>query len=126
MAEVAPLAGSVDRNNSRRPHHIPYPVTSLPSRGAWIEIWATIRSCIAQQSSLPSRGAWIEIADASADPAAACVAPLAGSVDRNALGGQRINVDVVSLPSRGAWIEMAAYVQYERDCLRRSPRGERG
>ena len=56
---VAPLAGSVDRN--RRGHQRGQPDRgSLPSRGAWIEIWQR------QEPKLRRR-----------------VAPLAGSVDRN-------------------------------------------
>ena len=35
---VAPLAGSVDRNLGRVLLRLAYPL-SLPSRGAWIEIW---------------------------------------------------------------------------------------
>ena len=58
-AEVAPLAGSVDRN-------VVFVVqfgddlASLPSRGAWIEIIRKVGVCNFPLS-LPSRGAWIEI-----------------------------------------------------------------
>ena len=38
---VAPLAGSVDRNKSKEPVGRPS-VQSLPSRGAWIEIFAQV------------------------------------------------------------------------------------
>ena len=57
---------------------------SLPSRGAWIEI-GPVFQCRQSFRSLPSRGAWIEIASASAPSGAK---------------GE-------SLPSRGAWIEIA-------------------
>ena len=56
--------------------------TSLPSRGAWIEMPAR-QPQSARLLSLPSRGAWIEITL---------------SKPRDALHK--------SLPSRGAWIEM--------------------
>ena len=57
-------------------------------------------------ASLPSRGAWIEIANCR--PAASLwpVAPLAGSVDRNAGGSFGPAQTLSSLPSRGAWIEI--------------------
>ena len=101
---VAPLAGSVDRNVG-----LDAPVdqqqVSLPSRGAWIEIswsggqtarrqslpsrgaWIEIchpgRPAPRPPRSLPSRGAWIEITVTDRTIKAICVAPLAGSVDRN-------------------------------------------
>ena len=59
VAQVAPLPGSVDRNP---------PVKSL--RTAMI-------------SSLPSRGVWIEMAWRALSMAMTAVAPLPGSVDRN-------------------------------------------
>ena len=57
---VAPLAGSVDRNQFRDKVE-EYMALSLPSRGAWIEmaIWPGKQT---PPSSLPSRGAWIEMA----------------------------------------------------------------
>ena len=57
---VAPLAGSVDRNLFA-PGLTALGLTSLPSRGAWIEIYDSARQ-------------WAEDH---------LVAPLAGSVDRN-------------------------------------------
>ena len=56
---------------------------SLPVRGAWIEILASIDGT-APAASLPVRGAWIEIANRA---------------KTDLLGG--------SLPVRGAWIEIA-------------------
>ena len=58
------------------------PVTSLPSRGAWIEI-LKISCILPAASSLPSRGAWIEIITEGVTYGRTLVAPLAGSVDRN-------------------------------------------
>ena len=55
---------------------------SLPSRGAWIEIWRSTGSTSANRS-LPSRGAWIEITTNCCGATGTHVAPLAGSVDRN-------------------------------------------
>ena len=80
-----------------------YFIWSLPSRGAWIEIFCfcqssnpwirrslhgerglkfigkkeNLRECL----SLPSRGAWIEILSHTASDRAVCVAPFTGSVD---------------------------------------------
>ena len=36
-------------------------VWSLPTRGAWIEIFIFLRSCSKAEESLPTRGAWIEM-----------------------------------------------------------------
>ena len=125
---VAPLAGSVDRNFAEAEEKTEA-VKSLPSRGAWIEIsmWTATPSSL--KPSLPSRGAWIEMRRGLFAFAAACVAPLAGSVDRNyfqpggaaapgwvaPLAGSvdrnygsnaRFYYQRRSLPSRGAWIEI--------------------
>ena len=55
---------------------------SLPSRGAWIEIWTQTTSSRASPRSLPSRGAWIEmIMRAELMKYKLVVAPLTGSVD---------------------------------------------
>ena len=77
--------------------------TSLPSRGAWIEMWGIVEAQ-AHPWSLPSRGAWIEITLMPSRRSPSWVAPLAGSVDRN-----------MSEEDNG----------YSRDGGR-SPRGERG
>ena len=87
--EVAPLAGSVDRNlHFSRPDK--GPLRSLPSRGAWIEIhygFAILYDFI--------------------------VAPLAGSVDRNVYSVRDQSVGIKSLPSRGAWIEISSYSPFK-------------
>ena len=57
--------------------------TSLPVRGAWIEITLIARIRRLRHSSLPVRGAWIEIVKR-------CV----------------LCIYIWSLPVRGAWIEM--------------------
>ena len=55
-------------------------VMSLPSRGAWIEIYGNTRGrCWLW--SLPSRGAWIEIPRRPPSMLWITVAPLTGSVD---------------------------------------------
>ena len=59
--------------------------SSLPVRGAWIEMPRCASICPAPAPSLPVRGAWIEIFPA-------------GSAQRRK----------PSLPVRGAWIEIAA------------------
>ena len=54
--------------------------SSLPVRGAWIEIsWIFVH--LAQKSSLPVRGAWIEIMLLSGPEKLHFVAPRKGSVD---------------------------------------------
>ena len=57
---VAPLAGSVDRNMGTD-LMAARDEGSLPSRGAWIEIYRERKEKKPMQLSLPSRGAWIEI-----------------------------------------------------------------
>ena len=53
---------------------------SLPSRGAWIEIFLIYNMCILEVVA-PLAGAWIEIFDDSICFCYANVAPLAGGVD---------------------------------------------
>ena len=54
--------------------------TSLPVRGAWIEIWQ-VGTPEQQRRSLPVRGAWIEIWYTIENGEIAEVAPCEGSVD---------------------------------------------
>ena len=77
--------------------------SSLPTRGAWIEMFGC-RSSTASNLSLPTRGAWIEITCIFS-----CVAPL-----------------LMSLPTRGAWIEIIRYTFGSLSGYSRSPHGERG
>ena len=107
-----------------RPGSLPW-AWSLPSRGAWIEILGGLIPG-AVVPSLPSRGAWIEIPELYVQPANAAVAPLAGSVDRNLFARILPLAARWSLPSRGAWIEIRACMALSSACLGRSPRGERG
>ena len=102
---VAPLAGSVDRNILHKRKLIPID-PSLPSRGAWIEIFPQQSVCRRLPRSLPSRGAWIEILRLNSSREQSWVAPLAGSVDRNLLVRGDFRGCLASLPSRGAWIEI--------------------
>ena len=53
---------------------------SLPARGAWIEITVGVGRSM-ENGSLPARGAWIEILDRIVDPLGDDVAPREGSVD---------------------------------------------
>ena len=79
---VAPLAGSVDRNDTETLESI-YEKLSLPSRGAWIEMNKNGETK-GGYMSLPSRGAWIEMQILWYGKCPEeFVAPLAGSVDRN-------------------------------------------
>ena len=78
-------------------------VSSLPARGAWIEISA-LRGWLYRASvSLPARGAWIEML---------CI--------HSCMSASQ------SLPARGAWIEILATLPAIPVCLCRSPHGERG
>ena len=85
------------------PLSVPATKTSLPVRGAWIEMDTAHASTRTVLPSLPVRGAWIEISATSG----------AFSV-------------VTSLPVRGAWIEMCRARQCPAQLRRRSPCGERG
>ena len=77
-------------------------ITSLPVRGAWIEI-ATSSAVLPCIASLPVRGAWIEI-----------------FLSRYPVQPHR------SLPVRGAWIEMICLLTSSNSPVGRSPCGERG
>ena len=59
--------------------------------------------------SLLLRGAWIEILNSVSTPPVSCVAPLAGSVDRNWTTPFYRTCKVPSLPLRGAWIEIIVH-----------------
>ena len=102
LDRVAPLAGSVDRNKVSEVDALAG-LLSLPSRGAWIEIPGPLSMCPPASRSLPSRGAWIEI-----------------TLGRSGL------LKLKSLPSRGAWIEISWRPPGAPAPPRRSPRGERG
>ena len=80
-----------------------YTTSSLPVRGAWIEMRSTRRSGCRRTRSLPVRGAWIEMLNSS---------------------NPRSNA--ASLPVRGAWIEITSSQRTRQECRRRSPCGERG
>ena len=54
--------------------------TSLPVRGAWIEIFYAFKA-LESATSLPVRGAWIEMEQMGHMPGLIAVAPRAGSVD---------------------------------------------
>ena len=77
-------------------------ISSLPTRGAWIEI-VSPSVASGNASSLPTRGAWIEIRPYLSRPD-----PL------------------WSLPTRGAWIEILCFDVDRGSLCRRSPHGERG
>ena len=55
--------------------------TSLPVRGAWIEMYLLQEMTARNSTSLPVRGAWIEIPDEQRGRRISPVAPRAGSVD---------------------------------------------
>ena len=99
---------------------------SLPSRGAWIEIWWGARHCgpvcVAPLAGSVDRNASVWEGVLS-DPQ---VAPLAGSVDRNQFLHHGVSPPKWSLPSRGAWIEIIRSSSLGPVVEGRSPRGERG
>ena len=75
---------------------------SLPVRGAWVEIKASI-SHVRLVESLPVRGAWVEITTS-----------------------EYFFPPTTSLPVRGAWVEMELVSIPRRPSVCRSPCGERG
>ena len=83
---------------------------SLPSRGAWIEIEHHERrgrpGCVA-----PLTGSVDRNAARPCDGVAARVAPLTGSVDRNLTDTVTQQPFGTSLPSRGAWIEIVCFLK---------------
>ena len=78
---------------------------SLPSRGAWIEIFC-LEHDHGWAGSLPSRGAWIEILPSLPHrPCGACRSPR-GERGLKLMGRAGRRDLAASLPSRGAWIEI--------------------
>ena len=100
--------------------------TSLPTRGAWIEIEAGDPAWVDKMVSLPTRGAWIEIA----------VGGLIGiyTKRRSPHGERGLKFPMYSvpgaigqsLPTRGAWIEILYLIGSYDVHSGRSPHGERG
>ena len=85
---VAPLAGSVDRNRVSKNTSMNKSVAPLAGSvdRNLCDPPAITRTVI---SSLPSRGAWIEIIESFLRCSISAVAPLAGSVDRNKIRSSR-------------------------------------
>ena len=98
---VAPLAGSVDRNDALSVSGAKV-AKSLPSRGAWIEIGEVTEAPVYVKTSLPSRGAWIKMEDYVPTAGAGMVAPLAGSGDRNINNRNKSGTDPVVAPLAGS------------------------
>ena len=101
VALVAPLAGSVDRNDTEM-------------LKALYEKVAPLAGSVDRNNKDEGTITLLE------------VAPLAGSVDRNwktVSGTAQANK---SLPSRGAWIEIWGTCSRQQRQTGRSPRGERG
>ena len=101
-------------------------IKSLPIRGAWIEIYL-LGAFVADWGSLPIRGAWIEIL--------CCVITVMANVSRSPSGERGLKSRPVrrarrgklqSLPIRGAWIEIETGYRHNILIARRSPSGERG
>ena len=83
---------------------------SLPSRGAWIEIFLIVYFWSNPKQVAPLAGSVDRNVATMVWTGIPCVAPLAGSVDRNVTLTYDQEHIPMSLPSRGAWIEM----QYTR------------
>ena len=85
--------------------------TSLPLRGAWIEIASTAPSAAYARASLPLRGAWIEIIK--------IISQCVFSLCRSPCGERGLKYHtkrnprglLLSLPLRGAWIEIKLLVR---------------
>ena len=102
---VAPLAGSVDRNDLQIAHSQRAGAVA-PLAGSVDRNPQSARRCLCRSPSLPSRGAWIEMCSRPPTSGPRPVAPLAGSVDRNTSAASAQEKARASLPSRGAWIEI--------------------
>ena len=81
-------------------------MTSLPSRGAWIEMGDTIAGLSRFTPSLPSRGAWIEITLNHLLPVTVKSRSPRGERGLKLLTYPASFDIIMSLPSRGAWIEI--------------------
>ena len=143
--QVALLTESVDWNTILGGGE--YPIESLSSRRAWIEIRAR-KHLHRNDLSLSSRRAWIEILTSYVETSYNAVALLTESVDWNPKSetvngneagrsphGERglksCKVDLQinlkgSLSSRRAWIEIGTTPSTWLNSMRRSPHGERG
>ena len=125
-ARVAPLAGSVDRNlPSQQALCVVYSVAPLAGSVDRNDVKHTV--LLALGSSLPSRGAWIEIHGQGGPNTRYAVAPLAGSVDRNA-NASNIEKLVGSVAPLAGSVDRngRGHGDSGRHRRRRSPRGERG
>ena len=109
---------------------------SLPSRGAWIEIFTSFLIRVKNLSrsprgerglkfdsgqkfnlpdlSLPSRGAWIEILWSHKKSITRQRRSPRGERGLKLLRVPRVSVRLVSLPSRGAWIEIDGLVSGQK------------
>ena len=83
---VAPLTGSVDRNDAGNVQGQPVAAVA-PLTGSVDRNVVPLLELRAASPSLPSRGAWIEIDMSSSAALPSRVAPLTGSVDRNSWCG---------------------------------------
>ena len=105
MREVAPLAGSVDRNNNvslkSRLHVDVAPLAGSVDRNQYMAKEKTEAECVAPLAGSVDRNKKLCRVSVTSD-----VAPLAGSVDRNNKDEGTISLLEESLPSRGAWIEI--------------------
>ena len=100
-------------------------LSSLPVRGAWVEIRENIANLLTS-TSLPVRGAWVEIPMTFIKNWMAASLPVRGAWVEISDGGGMVSPDVPSLPVRGAWVEICDCFQTVNLLQRRSPCGERG
>ena len=100
-------------------------ITSLPSRGAWIEMRSRTRRTRLPHVA-PLAGSVDRNLEPPLPPAAGRVAPLAGSVDRNILRTDDWARPITVAPLAGSVDRNFAALPCMRAGLGRSPRGERG
>ena len=78
-----------------------------------------------RHSSLPVRGAWIEVPAPASGNACAASLPVRGAWIEMSMTGKHADL-IVSLPVRGAWIEIYTLRMSSNPHKSRSPCGERG
>ena len=121
---VAPLTGSVDRNNENEKHEKHHQIVA-PLTGSVDRNKGGMKKYCKENESLPSRGAWIEIFMASLIMVQRNVAPLTGSVDRNgSIRTVELNGEVAPLTGS---VDRNSFSGPARSRPSgRSPHGERG
>ena len=103
VQNVAPLAGSVDRNFN--PHYVINLLNAVAPLAGSVDRNSTIGNELLSTWVAPLAGSVDRNLSEKVSEALHSVAPLAGSVDRNTKRQNQDQETPTSLPSRGAWIE---------------------